>query len=86
MSDFLVHHGDGEVLEVDDQTLLDLDDALLEDLVGLVLGDVGVPVAIVDAGCEDGTIAMTGIIHGHRIGQVVNEVELGTSDGIVAGW
>jgi len=54
------------------------------DVVGLRLGYIGVPVSVIDAGCEDRTVAMTGVIHRQCIGQIVYEGELRTRVGIVA--
>lgn len=57
-----VHNGNVEVLQVDDETFLYFKYTLLQHIVCLLLGDVGMPVAIEYAGAEHATVPMACII------------------------
>lgn len=57
-----VHNGNVEVLQVDDETFLYFKHTLLQHIICLLLGNVGMPVAIEYAGAEHATVSMACII------------------------
>lgn len=57
-----IHDGNVEVLQVYDETFLYFKHTLLQHIICLILGDVGMPVAIEYAGAEHATVSMACII------------------------